>query len=409
MNLFQKCWPSIFLFIIILGCGDSEKITAITDVSLVPMTEEKIVENQTILVKGDRIVKIGPANKMEIPKSAIVINGSGAYLMPGLADMHVHLKGDWPISQLDLYLANGVTTVRDLDGRDFMLKWRDEIKAGKRSGPSIYVSNQTIRGYEKNPPDLVLKYKSIYDCIKLYSYLSIEDYQKVMEIAKKHRLYTIGHIPFAVGLDGIIAAGMDEIAHVEELSFELIDFDRTKNLKSEEWLPYIINNAIQQNKISSGFDIRDLNTDQRERLSSMINQLKSANIPVCTTLVVDDVIVQKLFKPDDFLARPVSAYLPQKYKQAFLHGKEKHQIQFAGIKDVAPFKYNVDKMLLVELHRAGIPIVLGTDAGTGVMGIVPGFSIHDELRLLVECGFTPYEAIAASTINATKFIEAMTG
>ncbi|MBT8365272.1 MAG: amidohydrolase family protein, partial [Deltaproteobacteria bacterium] len=384
-------------------------MTAFKNVHLVPMTEEKIVENQTVLVKDDRIFKIGPSSQIKIPRNAKFIDGQGAYLMPGLADMHLHLRNDWPLSQLDMYLANGVTTVRDLDGRDFMLQWREEIKAGKRSGPTVYVAAPTIRGYEKNPPELVLKGNSGFDCIKLYSYLSKDDYQKVMEIAKKHQLYTIGHIPFAVGLDGVIAAGMDEIAHVEELSFELIDFDRTKNLNPDEWLPYIINNAIQQNKISSDFDIKDFNENQRERLSSIISKLKSTNIPVCTTLIVDDVIVQKLFEPDEFMARPESLYLPQKYKQAFLQGKEKHQIQFKGIKDLAPFKFGLDKTLLVELHRAGIPIVLGTDAGTGGMGIVPGFSIHDELRILVENGFTPYEAIATSTLNASKVAAAMTG
>ena len=112
-----------------LACGEDERITAFKNVHLVPMTEEKIVENQTVLVKGDRIFKIGPADKVEIPPNSKLIDGDGAFLMPGLADMHVHLKGEWPISQLDLYLANGVTTVRDLDGRDFMLKWRDEIPA----------------------------------------------------------------------------------------------------------------------------------------------------------------------------------------------------------------------------------------------------------------------------------------
>ena len=114
-------------------------------------------------------------------------------------------------------------------------------------------------------------------------------------------------------------------------------------------------------------------------------------------------------KPDAFLARPQSTYLPQKYKQAFLQGKEKHQIQFKGIKKLAPFKYSLDKTLLIELHRAGIPLILGTDAGTGAMGIVPGFSIHDELRILVENGFTAYEAIATGTVNASKIVAAMTG
>jgi imidazolonepropionase-like amidohydrolase len=373
------------------------------------MTEEKIIKNQTVLVKGDRIFKIGPADKIKIPPNANVIEGDGAYLMPGLADMHVHLKGDWPLHQLDLYLANGVTTVRDLDGRDFMLQWRDEIKAGKRSGPTIYAAAQTIRGHENNAPELVEKRKSEYDCIKLYSYFSNKDFQKAMQIAKKHKLYTVGHIPFAVGLDGIISAGMDEIAHVEELSFELIDFDRTRNLSPEAWLPYVIKTAIQQQNILAGFDIKDINENQKKRISILINKLKSANIPVCTTLVVDQVIVQKLFEPDVFLARPQSMYLPQTYKQAFLQGKEKHQIQFKGIKDLAPFKYDLDKTLLGELHRAGVPIVLGTDAGSGAMGIVPGFSLHDELRILVENGITPYEAIATGTVNASKVVAVMTG
>ncbi|UCE50896.1 MAG: amidohydrolase family protein [Desulfobacterales bacterium] len=409
MNQFKTYWVIILSLFLFLGCGKDERITAFKSVNLVPMTEEKIIENQTVLVKGDRIFKIGSADKIDIPQNANVIDGAGAYLMPGLADMHVHLKGDWPLHQLDLYLANGVTTVRDLDGRDFMLQWRDEIKAGKRSGPTLYVAAQTIRGYEKNAPELIEIRKSGYDCIKLYSYFSNEDYQKAMQIAKKHKLYTVGHIPFAVGLDGIISAGMDEIAHVEELSFELIDFDRTRNLKPEAWLPYVIKTAIQQNKISSGFDNKDINKNQKKRISTLTNKLKSANIPVCTTLVIDKVIVQKLFEPDAFLARPQSMYLPQTYKQAFLQGKEKHQIQFKGIKDLAPFKYGLDKTLLGELHQAGVPIVLGTDAGSGVMGIVPGFSLHDELRILVEIGMTPYDAIATGTVNASKVVAAMTG
>jgi hypothetical protein len=373
------------------------------------MTEEKVFENQTVLVKGERIFKVGPERKIEVPKSAKVIDGKGAYLMPGLADMHVHLKGNWPLHQLDLYIANGVTTIRDLDGRDFMLQWRDEIKAGKRSGPTIYVAAQTIRGYENNAPELVEKRKPGYDCIKLYSYFSKKDFQKAVQIAQKNKLYTVGHIPFAVGLDGIISAGMDEIAHVEELSFELIDFDRTLNLSPEAWLPYVIKNAIQQIRISAGFDINEIDENQKKRISIIINKLKAANIPVCSTLDVDKVIVEKLFEPEAFLARPQSAYLPQMYKQAFREGKEKHQIQFKGIKELAPFKYDLDKALLGALHRAGVPIVLGTDAGSGTMGIVPGFSLHDELRILTESGMTPYEAIASGTVNASKVVAAMTG
>jgi hypothetical protein len=329
--------------------------------------------------------------------------------MPGLADMHVHLRKDWPLSQLDMYLAHGVTTIRDLGGRDFMRQWREEVKLGKRSGPTIYVAAPIIYGYERNAPKLLAERMSGYDCIKLYSYFSKVDFHKAMQNAKKFDLYTVGHIPFAVGLNGVISEGMDEIAHIEELIFEFMDFDRNRNLQPKEWLPFIIKNALKQNVIPSNFDIAKLNDAQRKRITTVIGKLKSANMPVCTTMVIDDVIVQKLFTPQKFRARPEYKYFPLVYKQAFLDRKEKHQIQFKGIEKLAPFKYDLDKMLLVELHRAGITLVLGTDAGTGAMGIVPGVSLHDELRILVENGFTPFEAIKTGTVNASKVAAAMTG
>ena len=93
----------------------------------------------------------------------------------------------------------------------------------------------------------------------------------------------------------------------------------------------------------------------------------------------------------------------------FRKGKEKHQLIFKGYENFGSFKYNLERLLLIKLKKAGIPLLLSTDAGTGGMGIVPGFSIHDELRILIENGFSPYEAIASGTVNASKVIQAMTG
>ena len=409
MNRVKTYAITILSFLIIISCGEDERITAFKKVLLVPMTAEKIVEDQTVLVKNDRIIEIGPSNQISIPRNVQVIDGRGAYLMPGLADMHVHLRNDWPLSQLDMYLAHGVTTIRDLGGKQFMLRWRDEIKAGKRSGPTIYVAAPIIYGYEQNAADLTASKTTGYDFIKLYSYFSKQDFQKIMQKAKTLNLYTVGHIPYAVGLDGVIEQGMDEIAHIEELLFEFVDFDRNRNLQPDQWLPYIIKNAMQQNKISPDFNIDNLSGVQKERLTEVLTKLKSANIPVCTTMVLDDVIVQKLFTPEKFQARPEYKYLPLAYKKAFLDGNEKHQIQFKGIEELASFKYELDKKLLVEMHQAGLPLVLGTDAGTGAMGIVPGVSLHDELRILVENGFTPYEAIKTATVNASNVADAMNG
>lgn len=399
----------ILTFLIATGCSDSEEMVAFKNINLVSMMAEKTVANQTVLVKGDRIYKIGQSEKVKIPQKAKVVEGNDAYLMPGLADMHVHLTGQWPLPQLDMYLANGVTTVRDLDGRDFMLLWQNEIRAGKRSGPTIYASGPIIWGYENNAPELVSNPKSGYDCVKLYSYFTKKDFKQALKVAKAQKLYTVGHIPFAAGLDEAIAGGMNEIAHVEELAWELVDIDRYKALQGEEWFPYLKQVFYQQYRPFFHLGFQEFQNQHLERISKTVQKLKGTSIRVNTTLYLDEVIIQKLFEPEKFLKLPTSAYLPQNYINSFLQGKEKHQLLFKGGEDLAPIKYAMDKSLLSQLHQAGIPLTLGTDAGTGAMGIVPGFAVHEELRVLTENGFTPFEAIRTATVNASRVTEEMTG
>ena len=126
-------------------------------------------------------------------------------------------------------------------------------------------------------------------------------------------------------------------------------------------------------------------------------------------MVIDGVIQMKLFQTDVFLARPENAYFEKGYLESFQQGDEKHQVQCRGIEELCAFKYEIDCWVLGGLQDAGVLLLLGTDSGTGGMGIVPGYSIHDELRILVENGFTPYEAIATGTINAAIVVERMTG
>lgn len=371
------------------------------------MTQATIIENQTVLISADRITEISPSDKVTIPKNATVIDGDGAYLMPGLADMHVHLRDDWPLSQLDMYLANGVTTIRDLDGQTFMLKWRDAIKAGKRIGPTIYVSSPAILGDEKNAPELLSQHRSQWDCSKLYSYFSPAGFQKTMQKAKQLRLYTVGHIPFSVGLDNVIPASMDEIAHIEELFYELVDFDRDLKQSRQNWLPYILKSAAQQYAADIELDRRELGRKYAGRISKIAEKVNSAKIAMTTTLTVQEIGRLKTMESEIFWARPENVYLPRSDIDAFRRGEEKHQVQgrMAGITLMIRFVFAI----LHELRETGVQLVLGTDAGIDGRGIVPGFSIHDELRILTENGFTPFEAIAAGTKNAADVVAAMTG
>ncbi len=406
--------------------GD-EPVTAFVNVNLVPMTEEKVIENQTVLVQGKQIVAIGSAEKVSVPENATVIEGAGAYLMPGLADMHVHTKDDWlsdvwPVGPLNLFLANGVTTIKDMgphgssvtNALSFALGLQDDINAGKLDGPTLYTSGlrsgHSGADPEQDPREIVREnYAQGFDFLKVYSYLSKQEFQQVMAVAKELGMYTSGHIPHTVGLEGVLAAGMDEIAHIEELDWEFIVFDRDQDLQPEEWAACLIGAAFEQYNISASFDAGDFERKNKETLASTISKLQSARIPICTTIIVSDLIVQKLFEPKVFLARPELKYMPQEYLDSFRQGTEKHQVSLRGIENAGIFKYGMDKILLVELHRAGIPLLLATDTGSASMGIVPGFSVHDELRIMVENGFTPFEAMATGTVNAGKAVEKMTG
>ena len=121
---------------------NSETI-AFVNVNVIPMDAERILENQAVIVQGDRIAEIGPADEVTLPPGAPIIEGNGAYLMPGLADMHTHLDNHNQ-DMLSLYLANGVTTVRNFNSDPPILSLRDQVAAGELLGPTIWVGRHIL-------------------------------------------------------------------------------------------------------------------------------------------------------------------------------------------------------------------------------------------------------------------------
>ena len=367
---------------------NKDQVTAFVNVTLIPMTEEKITENQTVILKNKRILEIGSSTEVVVPEKAHIIDGTGCYLMPGLVDMHAHIREKWT-RPLNLFLANGVTVIRNMDatedllGHAFILDWRNEIESGRRIGPVIYTTGPIIRGYEIQPWRYISKHaKKGYDCIKLYENFSERDYGKAMKAAKELNLYTVGHLPFSVGLDGVISVKMNEIAHIFVLVQELVDFDRDKNLNPRAWWPYLADAFVKMNSNSLDFSNDDFQRRLRERIKILVEKLREARVTVCTTLVM--------------------------IETATSEGKGYAGQIFKGRKELATFFRNLCRDLFIELAQAGIPMVLGTDAGR-LSGVTHGTSLHDELRIVTECGFSPYQAIAACTKNAANVAEAMTG
>jgi imidazolonepropionase-like amidohydrolase len=410
------------------GCNqNSEQTIAFTNVDLVPMTSETVIENQTVLVRGSKIVAMGASDKVKIPRGSLVIDGQGAYLMPGLADMHAHTRIStgqwaqpwedpkiWPVHPLTLYLANGVTTIRDLNALDepgtYPRQLQEDIRAGKRVGPTIYTSGEKLDGSPLEDPEALVRQNQErgYDLLKVYAYLSVDDFQAAMRAAKKLGIYTAGHIPYSVGLEGVLSAGMDEIAHVEELDWEFFEFDRSRQLQPDEWFPILIQAVLNEVDLSSSDPFAQFESENQSTLEEIADQLRIAGVSVCSTVDVAEVLWMKQFHPDAFLARPENKFLDPKYLEIVRRGKEFQQAECRGIEDICAIKYDLDRWILRGLHAAGVQLLLGTDALGGI-GIVPGFSVHDELRILVENGFTPYEALQTGTVNAAKVVERMTG
>ena len=406
----------------LIGCETiDQNITAFIHVSLVPMTGEKVIPDQTVLISGSKILSFGDFEEIKVPKNSEIIDGDGKYLFPGLADMHMHTRADWedrgiwPIHPLSLYLANGITTVRDFapEGSPltYALEWQDEIEAGLRIGPTIYASGKLLYASPLDDPKGIVQanYAAGFDFIKIYSYLSPEDFHQATAEAKKLGMYTTGHIPYTVGLDGIFAENMDEIAHVEELLYEFIDFDRDQSLSPSEWAKYIAGSAILQFEVATDTFFLDFQNKNQMELEGIAESLRDKGIPVCTTMVIDDVIQLKLFDSESFLARSENIYFEEGYLDSYYLGEEKHQVQCKNVEEFCALKYDIDRWILNGLHEGEVLLLLGTDSGTGGMGIVPGYSIHDELDILVDNGFTPYEALVTGTVNAGIIIENMGG
>jgi len=348
--------------------------------------------------------------------------------------MHMHPSEFYDlVHPLNLCLANGVTTIRSLQaeaGAFFILRWRDEINKGTRIGPKIYssgVSQKTIFGKETYE-FLIAEEQCIgFDFLKLYSGLDKRSYYNLMDIAKQKKIYTIGHIPFPLGLEGITNAGINEIAHIEEVVYnELFEIDRNKTQPSFDlWYADVIIQLFRKYKTSEGFDMKALLSETDASFNKMVASLKQSKIPVHTTLAYDDELIRKILSPKEYMFDEDWNYYPDSYKNDFKAGMDRDQLKFKMFADIlskdnalksklknaekfALVKFGLDSVLCSKMNKAGCTLIFGTDAAS-YMGTLPGRSIHREFAMLIKCGLTPYQALLTATVNASKVVQAMNG
>jgi imidazolonepropionase-like amidohydrolase len=356
------------------------------------MDQERILRHQTVVIEKGRIKEIGPTAKVRVPRSALLIDGRGKYLMPGLVDMHTHITDDavdgTPLAsdsgELRLYIANGVTTVRNMKGQPKHLQWRRQTASGELLGPTIYTCGPAVRGLQG--PDEARRIvreqaKAGYDCVKVYSPpdWSNEDYEALIAEAKRLKIPAAGHFPRNLSLEVALNAGQASVDHVEEFLYTY--FFKQKGHEFDEKL-----------------------------FPDVVRATRGAGISVSTTLVTYDHIGLQVSDAtfNDLLKKPELIYVPHSIRVLDGSPTENGYRKRIPPDKFKTFRYILafQKKLVKTLHDGGVRIMLGTDSSWNLHFVVAGFSVHEELRELVECGLTPYEALRTATFNPAQFLQA---
>jgi imidazolonepropionase-like amidohydrolase len=359
-------------------------LTAFVDVMVIPMDRERLLEHQTVIVRDGRIERIGNSDQVEVPSDAMAIDGRGKYLIPGLVDMHVHVE--YP-NDLLLFVANGVTSVRNMWGNTDKKLWlglpdqlemKKQIAAGTLFGPTVYTAGPIMDGAPANHPlmesftspedaaeSVAWQKAQGYDFIKVYDHLSPEVYEAILTAAQEQDMPVVGHVPFAVGVNGVLESGQLTIEHLTGY----VDPDEVKFLIPEA------------------------------QLDEYAQGTKAAGVWSCVTLSeypkskqTPDVFDQLQHQPGMIYQSPSTRLL-----SPFMYYMAAKSHTYEG-EDYPERVAELNRKMVQALHEAGAGILLGTDAAQSYH--LPGFSVHEELALLVEAGLTPYEALAAGTKNA---------
>jgi hypothetical protein len=362
---------------------------AIVNVTVVPMTTDRISSAQTVVIRNGRIAEIGPVGSAAIPKSALRVEGAGKYLIPGLVDSHIHLQQDEAVNQafLKLFLVNGVTTVLNLYGTPMHLKLRDAIDRGVALGPKIFTSGPPVGAPHGQEPTtmpqeiaraVAAQKQAGYDFMKLHGDMSPETYRRLMTASRDQNLRVVGHAPRNLGTAPMLKERQHAVAHVEEYLYAYFYYGAGKQRPA---------------------------TNSREKIRELAEATARSGTSVISTLAVYRGIADQIGDLDQVLKRREVAFLPHSVGAAWGWWPPGNTYVSRFGKDQIPLfraNYHLLQQSTVGFQQAGVSLLAGTDTPTAA--VVPGFSIHDELEALVQSGLTPYQALRTATVNPAIFL-----
>jgi imidazolonepropionase-like amidohydrolase len=352
-------------------------VSAFVNVNAIPMDTDRVLQDWTVVVGDGKIVAMGPSAAVRPPAGATIIDGRGKYLMPGLTEMHGHIPPPATAapglvdSVLFLYVANGVTTVRGMQGAPGQLELRARAARGEIVAPTLFLagpafSGGTVKSVEDATSRVRAQKDEGWDLLKVQGGLTVEIYDAMVKAAKEARIPFAGHVPPAVGVEHALAAGQETIDHIDMYVETLGGQDKPltdaairglaeRTVKSGTWIVptlYVwetLRGAVTLESRTSLAELQYLPRQQIEQWTTALgNRLKN----------------------------------PAFNAEAAKHYIDNHQ------------------RVMKALSDAGARILLGSDAPQQFN--VPGFSIHREMQRMVDIGMTPYQVLRTGTANVGR-------
>ena len=360
--------------------GSPGGLTAFVDVAVIPMDSERILSGQTVLVQGDRIIEVGPVASVEVPAGADRIDGSGKYLLPGLAEMHGHTPGGFPTDEfreqvMFLYAANGVTTVRGMLGLPGDLALKARTNTGEIWGPTLYLAGPSFSGNTINSPEQAtervwIQKREGWDHLKIHPGLSVEEYDAMAAAASQAGMRFAGHVPADVGIRLAILRGQETFDHLDGY------------LEAAGGLTGPMDRA------------------EMEELLALTTAARAWVVP---TMVLWEVGVIGIGDPETLAAYPEMRYWPPDGVEGWKDRLSAIQARAGWDAERARLHVRNRTRLLGIMNEAGVGILMGTDSPQ--MFSVPGFSIHRELAAMAEAGMSPYEILVTGTRNVGEYFQ----
>jgi hypothetical protein len=392
---------------------------ALTHVTVIDATGTRPLPDATVVVRGERIVALGRSGDIRIPPGAEVLDLTGKFLIPGLCDMHVHSSGSGSERIAPpLYIANGVTTVREMDGSPRLHEWRAKIEDGSLLGPRMVIASPILDGSpspigdpgesefevttEAEARSAVRRVKREgADFVKVYHRLTRAAYVAIADEAKRQGIPFAGHCPDAVPITDASDAGQASLEHLFWTWFSTSsrEAEIRAMLQDIGLAPGDYNAWFHQIHPVEWTAAHSYAPSKAEVVFARLAANGSRQVP---TLAMHRV----LDRPDDVSSIDERLkYLPAAVVEG--HRYALTELYQAGrtAEAVAEWRELFDHRLRLvgAMRQAGLAVLAGSDTGTPPYSF-PGFSLHDELALLVEAGFTPLQALQAATREPAEYL-----